>query len=63
MEEDMTEKELVDAILTTGRPYIDDGDIDAACVKRLKFAGDQFGRDGDVAKDLLRIVERLLDLA
>ncbi len=59
----MTEKELIDAILTTGLPYIDDGDIDAACIKRLKVACSQFGNDGDTARDLLSIVERLLDLA
>jgi hypothetical protein len=58
----MTEQELIDAILTnTDRPHIDEYQIDAACLQRLKYVCGNYGRDGDNARRLLDMAWDLLE--
>lgn len=54
----MTEKELIDAILTERE--FDDAAIDDACIKRLKHVCDGYGREGDMARKMLCMVEDVL---
>lgn len=54
----MTEKELIDAILT--QHVFDDAEIDEACIKRLKHVCAEYGREGDMARKMLCMVEDIL---
>jgi hypothetical protein len=54
----MTEKELTAAILAEHE--FDDAAIDDACIKRLKRVCDGYGREGEMARKMLCIVEDVL---
>ena len=51
----MTEKELIDAILTE-HETMDNAEIDEACIRRLKHICDGYGREGDMARKMLDMV-------
>lgn len=55
----MTEKELIDAILTE-HETMDNAEIDEACIKRLKHICDRYGREGDIARKMLCMVEDII---
>ncbi len=52
----MTEKELIDAILTTEHETFAYDEIDEACIRRLKHICDGYGREGDMARKMLDMV-------
>lgn len=54
----MTDEELI-AELKKDRN--DNAAVDDACFDRLKRAAKDYGKDGDIANELLNIVSRILD--
>lgn len=58
----MTTKELCDLILTTEAPGINQAEIDAACIERLKFICGDYGDDGARARKLLTIAAEMIEL-
>lgn len=55
----MTDKELIEALK---QDHEDNYAIDEACYKRLRRLAADYGKNGDMASQLLDIARRLLDL-
>jgi len=55
----MTDKELIEALKQDRE---DNYAIDEACYKRLRRLAADYGKNGDIASQLLDIARRLLDL-
>ncbi len=55
----MTDKELIEALKQDRE---DNYAIDEACYKRLKRLAADYGKDGEIAIQLLDLARRLLDL-
>jgi hypothetical protein len=55
----MTDKELIEALRQDRE---DNYAIDEACYKRLRRLAADYGKDGEIASQLLDLARRLLDL-
>ena len=55
----MTEKELIEAIKNAPASSFE---VDEACYKRIRRIADNYGENGEIAKELLIIVRRLLEI-